>query len=273
MLKLADLEKEYLVPCARCAKPMPAWELFCPSCNEEQSLPEAAVDASRSAPSEPPNAGASETVAAGPIESVRSRQEEWEPIVQSVSTTAANEEIGFELGEVRPGSTWQDAAPVAGAPLQSEGSSAISVARVTIGVAATLVVLLLFALMHDTFVLRRDGELVKTRDVAANAGPVRAERVLGDPNEVQSKGDAALEVKGAADPSFQDNERKDGLPDATVTAVQALGLGEAGASLVPMPLPSADATVAVPVAATPAADSTDPACTGAHAALALCQKR
>jgi len=277
MLKLADLEKEYLVTCKFCAKPMPAWELFCPSCDEDQSSPEAADGASRSARLEWVAADTSETVVSGSIESTPSLPQEWESIAQPVATTAANEDIGFELGRVRPGSLWPDVVPVASAPMPVEVANPIGLGRVAIGAAALLVVLLLFALMHDTFVLRSNGERV-----AANAAPARnpsgrddppgAERAPGGPDAGQPKGVVALQAKDAADlPAHATVSRDEPLPDNRVTAAQALGLGEAAAAPAAMPLPPATTAVAMP--ASNAEDSRDKECSGAHAALALCQTR
>jgi hypothetical protein len=273
MLKLADLEKEYLVPCAHCAKPMPGWELFCPSCNAEQSLPEAQHLVETT-----------DTAAIGAVEPSRPQQEDWESIVPTITTTAANEEIGFELGRVRPGSVWQDAVPVTSSPPQVTGERAFGFGRMTLGLAAMLVALLLFALMHDAFVLRDDGRNTATQAVAANAPQVRIAASHPDSNGVErasapndggrTKADAVPESNAVADRAGRALPAKDEpIQDVVITAVQALGLSETAAQPAPKPLPQAAPMVAPPPVSMGVADSTDKECTGAHAALALCRAR
>jgi len=270
MLKLADIEKEYLVACAHCAKPMPAWELFCPSCNGEQSSPETAVDAKVVAAAAPPE----------DAEAHRPRPEDWESIDQLVSTTAANEEIGFGLGHVRPGAVWQDGDATA-SPLQPERGSNFGFGRVALGLSATLAVVLLTALLYDTFMLRQDGVAVTASRVGASDASLSKTSGRDDSVGAQSavgnraKGEtaaAAAPEKGADDPP-EIVVREEPNREVALTAAQALGLGDLAAlpapTLSPRTAPAAD----LPTAPSSAAEPTDKACTAAHAALALCQTR
>jgi len=229
------------------------------------------------------------------MESLRPQQEDWDSILP---TTAANEAIGFGPDEVRPAATLWEAHAVPAAPPQvGSGGRSIDLRRVGLGVAATLVVALLFVLMHDTLVLREDAQDVETRTAAAVVGRVtgtasrdnidgtdRASSAPGDgllstaetpqsqsqsQSQWQSQSQLQAETEGPIEAQRGEDESR---RDVAVSAIQALGLSEPAALRDPLPVNAMTSTATL--AATDAANSTpDQECTAAHAALALCQSK
>lgn len=260
MVNLADLDSSLLVPCKHCAALLQKRERFCPFCGEDQFDSDGAVDA-RSAvePERSTSAGGG----------------------NPVPTRAAKEEANSEMGLARPGAFWQQEVLGGGGPGHRAGSSAIP-KRWVIGILAALVLLVL-ALAHDIY-LDKQGEADKLRQFKANVEQVQsalsrgdlsaAERVLDALNAYHADDPGVKELWQAFDRQAQERAAKrEQLREATMSASQALGLGEPAAPPAQAPLPPEAPMVAIPTPGTGVADPEVKECHEALAALALCSKR
>ena len=290
MANLADLDKAYLVPCKHCAEPMHEWELFCPFCGKDQTATEAAGAKWLADPEPGPDpyapGPAEEALAAMAVQSTAMPQQEaWVPIAHPNPTSAANEDVNAEVGLVRPGAIWQSEAPGGGGPEQAAGGNSSTRGRWLIGIGATLLVLLLLALVHDHFYVDKQAEAVRLREFKANVQQVQgalsqddlsaAERVLDALNAEHATDPGVQKLREVFDRRVQEQvAKREALRAATPPKAPPVR-GVAGAVA-----PTAQAPVApeAPVAALPApeigmAESKEKVCNEALAALALCAMR
>lgn len=286
MENLADLEKAYRVPCKHCAEPMQAWDLFCPSCGKDQTAAKAAEPARLRAEPERLASGAGEAVMPVAMQlAAMPQQEAWEPVAYPVATIAAKEEIDPEVGLVRPGAIWPHDAPAGGGPANVAGGRSTTRARVLIGIAAALLVLLGLALAHDHFYATQqqadDGGL---REFRANVEQLQGALNRGDLGAAEGVLDA-LEARHANDPAVQElrmafdrrvQERADmreKLREATLKASRAMGPGEPAAAPAQAPVRPGAPVVALPPSAIGVAEPKEKVCNETLAALALCANR
>jgi hypothetical protein len=168
MANLADLETAYLVPCKHCAKPMREWDLFCPSCDKDQTL--AAGDAAADAGFRRSIAGADEALAIALEPGAFLQQEDSSGrLVHPFPTQSANEEIEFGIGHIRPEAVGRLDGLERRAPAHWAGSTAN---RWVIAVTAALVLVLVIAVVYDHVYPDGQSEAVKSREFRANVEEV-----------------------------------------------------------------------------------------------------
>jgi hypothetical protein len=171
MANLADLETAYLVPCKHCAKPMHEWDLFCPSCDKDQTL--AAGDAAADAGFRRSISGADEALATIALEpgALLQQKNPSERLSHPFPTQSANEEAEeFGFGRIRPGAAVaRQQVPERSVQAQWAGSTAN---RWVIAVTAALVLVLVIAVVYDHVYPDGQPEAVKLREIRANVEDV-----------------------------------------------------------------------------------------------------
>lgn len=236
MVNLAELDTAFLVPCKHCAELLQEGERFCPTCGKDQSDANGAGITRLDAPPERGTSGAGAALAPIAVEStVMPRQEAQEALGHHIPASAAKEEFNSEIGRVRPSTFWQKEVLGGGGP-EHWAARSVNPKLLMIGILATLVVLLLFAVVHDHFYLDQQSEPSALPEFRANGRQGQ---------RASSRGDL-----GAAE----------GVLEPAAPPAQA-------------PLPPAAPMIAAPAPGIGVADPKEKECNATLAALALCPKR
>lgn len=263
-MNLADLDTSFLVPCRHCAELMQEGVRVCPSCGKDQFA------------------------AAGEAQRASGRQ---------VRTRATKAKIDSEIDLAGPGTSRQKEPLGGGGPEHWARKSVIST-RSVIGIAAALVVVLLGAVVHDHFLVDRQGEseVDEVRKLRANVEQVKSALSRGDlgtakrllnvvdadhanapgVQELRQEFDRRMQEQATGQEKVAEQEqpaKQEQLGDTAPKASRALGLNEPPAAPAQAPSPAAMPVVAIPAPEIGVADPKEKECNEALAALALCAGR
>ena len=300
MVNLADFsDTSFLEPCKHCGELLQERERFCPFCGTDRTGTEGARDP-RFDVEVAIEHGAGRSLAAYEIDyPLVDPTDPREITSHPVPSTAIIEEVGSNVGFVRPGVPWRQGV-AAGEERVDWADSPVTPNRLILGIGAALVALLGFAFAYDHFYLDKQREAAKLREFKANVEAVRSALKDGDLVAAERKLEA-LDVDHANNPTVQSLQQAldrqlrehrqagvrewvpDAVPDAVPESLPWQGPAPVAAA------PAAAAASAAPVASPPPAASTPPAasappaappdsagnkdCSDALAALALCTKR
>jgi hypothetical protein len=299
MVKLANPDSSFPVPCRQCAALLQEGHRFCPFCGADQSVEHAGGASTRGATRVPMTVDFADTV----------QPEVLDASGNLVPASTTLEGMEPEIGLVRPGVFWQnEVAGTGGAGRWARRSGWPF--RLLVGIVA-MAVLLVLALLLSSIFLDRQGEEGKLRAFKADvervqgaltrgdlSGAARALGALGadhanDPDvqtlratvdrrvqeqarreQLQEAAQRASKALGVAEPATttpppSPEQRR----DTALRASRALGLDEAAAPPAPAPSAPTATTVPIPAPGTGMAEPKEKECNEALAALALCQKK
>ncbi|MEJ8821610.1 zinc ribbon domain-containing protein [Variovorax humicola] len=303
MVNLADFsDTSLLEPCKHCGELLQERERFCPFCGTDRTGADGARDP-RYDVEVAIEHGVGRSLATYEVDyPLMDPQEPSDVTSHPVPSTAIMEEVGSNVGFVRPGVPWRRNA--AGEGRVDWADSGITPNRLVLGIAASLVGLLAFAFAFDHFYLDKQREDAKLREFKMNVEMVRSALKSGD-LVVAERGLEVLDTDHANNPTVQSLQQtldrklqeqrqsasvREEVPDNVADAPAAAPAPVAAAAVAPTaatvaapavapepPAPPA-ATVVVPKiavrepASAPAAAG-NKVCSDALAALALCAKR